>query len=131
VALYEHSVFAGGHLDYRLFRPLWNSRTRKFYISVPATSTNTNGAVDEIDPKSMMVTRVFAIYTPCGPAGLALLPKQRLMKSCSVVLGVKTGGTLATIQNMRVATRFGSTPATTESISAASRWQWWMRIITR
>ena len=100
---YPQAVFpdvAGGPaVNHGMEQPLWNSRTRKFYISVPATSTNTNGEVDEIDPKSMMVTRVFAIHTPCGPAGLALLPKQRLMTSCGVVLGVKTGGTLATIQN--------------------------------
>jgi hypothetical protein len=79
---------------------VWNQRTKKFYISVPATVTNPNGEVDEIDPLAMKVTRAFPILTPCGPAGLALLPGQRLITSCGVVLNVKTGGTLATIKGI-------------------------------
>jgi hypothetical protein len=101
---YPQAVFpdtpGGPAVNHGMEQPVWNQQTKKFYISVPATSTNVNGEVDEIDPKSMMVTRVFPINTPCGPAGLALLPKQRLMTSCGVVLNVKTGGTLATIQNV-------------------------------
>ncbi len=43
------------------------------------------------------MTRVFPIATPCGPARLALLPHQRLITSCGVVIDVRTGGTVATI----------------------------------
>lgn len=97
---YPQAVFpdtpGGPAVNHGMEQSVWNQQTKKFYISVPATSTNINGEVDEIDPKSMMVTRVFPINTPCGPAGLVLLPKKRLMTSCGVVLDVKTGGTLAT-----------------------------------
>lgn len=91
---------SGAPVNHGMEQSLWNQRTKKFYISVPATVANPNGEVDEINPKTMAVTRVFPINTPCGPAGLVLLPKQRLMTSCGVVLDVKTTGTLATIQNV-------------------------------
>lgn len=98
---YPQAVFpdtpGGPAVNHGLEQPVWDQRTRKFYLSVPATVTNQNGEVDEIDPLAMKVTRVFPILTPCGPAGLALLPGQRLITSCGVVLSEKTGGTLATI----------------------------------
>lgn len=83
-----------------LEQPVWNQQTHKFYMSVPATTANPNGEVDELDPKTFMITRVFPITTACGPAGLALLPFQRLITSCGVVLDVRTGGTLATINGV-------------------------------
>jgi len=96
---YPQAVFpdvSGGlAVNHGMEQAVWNQQTKKFYISVPATSTNINGEVN-IDLKSMEVTRVFPINTPCGAAGLALLPKKRLMTSCGVVLDVKTGGILAT-----------------------------------
>lgn len=102
--LYPQAVFpdtpGGPAVNHGLEQTVWDQHTQKFYISVPATVTNPNGEVDEIDPLAMKVTRVFPILTPCGPAGLALLTGQRLMTSCGVVLSVKTGGTLATISGL-------------------------------
>jgi hypothetical protein len=80
-----------------LEQPVWDGARHLFYLSVPATTANPNGEVDEIDPKTRTVTRMFPITTPCGPAGLVLLPHQRLMTSCGVVLDANTGGTVATI----------------------------------
>ena len=101
---YPQAVFpdvAGGQpVNHGMEQPVWDQETSKFYISVPATVTNPNGEVDEIDPRKMKVTRVFPIHTPCGPAGLALIPGQRLMTSCGVVLDVKTGGTVKTISGV-------------------------------
>jgi len=91
-----------GHISYPqatagLEQPVWDQQRHRFYMSVPATVANPNGEVDEINPKTESVTNVFPITTPCGPAGLALLPGQRLMTSCGVVLDARTGATLATI----------------------------------
>src|SRR5262249_46828667 len=55
------------------------------------------GEVDEIDPNATpasgdtrgKITRIFP--TTCGPAGLVLIPGQRLMTSCGDVLEVATG----------------------------------------
>ena len=77
-----------------LEQPVWDDRTRKFYITVPSTAAHADGEVDEIDPKTMTITRIFPTshFTPtCGPAGLALLPGQRLMTSCGDVINIKTG----------------------------------------
>jgi hypothetical protein len=80
-------------------QPVWDPQRHRFYICIPATAANPNGEVDEIDPIAMKVTRVFGIADPAfaGPAGLALLPGQRLITSTGVVFSAKTGATLATI----------------------------------
>jgi DNA-binding beta-propeller fold protein YncE len=80
-------------------QPVWDSQRHRFYISIPATVANPNGEVDEINPKTESVTRVFAVTDMnfAGPAGLALLPGQRLITSTGVVFDAKTGATLATI----------------------------------
>jgi hypothetical protein len=70
-------------------QPVWDKKTRKFYLAIPATVAHSNGEVDEIDPTAMQITRIFP--TTCGPAGLALIPGQRLMTSCGDVLDVATG----------------------------------------
>ena len=82
-----------------LEQPVWDPQRHRFYMSVPATVANPNGEVDEINPLSETVTREFAITDPnfAGPAGLALLPGQRLMTSTGVVFDARSGATLATI----------------------------------
>ncbi len=93
-------MVGGPQVNHGMEQSVWDQQSHKFYISVPATVTNPTGEVDEIDPHTMMLTRVFPISTTCGPAGLALLPHQRLITSCGVVLDAKTGGTLATINGV-------------------------------
>jgi hypothetical protein len=82
-------------------QPVWDAQRHRFYICIPATAANPNGEVDEIDPIAMKVTRVFAIPNAdvafMGPAGLALLPGQRLITSTGVVFSAKTGAILAEI----------------------------------
>jgi hypothetical protein len=81
-------------------QPVWDRRTKKFYIAIPATVANPKGEVDEIDPLARMgngkVTRVFP--TNCsGPAGLALVPGQRLVTSCGDIISVASGLVLKTV----------------------------------
>lgn len=80
-------------------QPVWDPQRHRFYISIPSTTTYANGEVDEIDPIAMTVTQVFPIEHAAfaGPAGLALLPGQRLITSTGVVFDAKTGATLAEI----------------------------------
>jgi hypothetical protein len=82
-------------------QPVWDGARHRFYICIPATAANPNGEVDEIDPIAMKVTRVFPIPNAdvafAGPAGLALLPGQRLITSTGVVFSAKTGAILAEI----------------------------------
>jgi hypothetical protein len=89
-----------GHLSYPqatngLEQPVWDPQTKTFYLAVPATTTNPLGEIDEINPKTMLVTRVFP--TTCNPAGLVLIPRQRLMTSCGDVVAVKTGAKVAKV----------------------------------
>jgi len=76
-------------------QPVWDGVTQRFYIAIPKTVANPKGEVDEINPTTMKVTRVFP--TTCGPAGLVLIPGQRLMTSCGDVLAVETGAILTTV----------------------------------
>jgi hypothetical protein len=80
-------------------QPVWDGARHRFYICIPSTAANPNGEVDEIDPRAETITRVFAITDPAfaGPAGLALLPGQRLITSTGVVFSARTGATIATI----------------------------------
>jgi hypothetical protein len=84
------------HTTNGIEQPVWDGKTKRFYISIPATVAHPKGEVDEIDPIAMKVTRVFP--TVCkGPAGLALVPGQRLVTSCGDVLSVMTGAVLKTV----------------------------------
>ena len=67
-------------------QPLWDGGENKFYIAIPSTKDNPNGEVDELDPSSMSVTK--RITTTCGPAGLVLIPGQRLMTSCGDIIDI-------------------------------------------
>ncbi len=100
----------GGHIFYDgsdashplatdgLEQPVWDPQRHRFYLAVPATAKNPNGEVDEIDPVAEKVTREFP--TSCNPAGLVLLPGQRLMTSCGDVLSAKTGDILKSISGV-------------------------------
>jgi hypothetical protein len=62
---YPQAVFGTPPTNHGLEQPVWNSKTRKFYLSVPGTMTNPQGEVDEIDPHLMAVTHVFPAV--CNP----------------------------------------------------------------
>jgi hypothetical protein len=74
---------------------VWDPTAGKFYMSIPSTKNNAKGEVDELDPGSMTVTRSFP--TTCGPAGLVLVPAQRLITSCGDVIDVLTGKVVTTV----------------------------------
>jgi len=81
-------------------QPVWDGKTKKFYLAIPSTVANPNGEVDEIDPVTPdpmhpTITRIFK--TSCGPAGLVLIPGQRLMTSCGDVLDIHTGTVVHTV----------------------------------
>ncbi len=82
---------AGGGLE----QPVWNPLTRRFYISVPATSS-TVGSVDVFNPLTYQLENSFPTAT-CSPAGLVLTANQHLMTSCGIVLDARTGAILATV----------------------------------
>lgn len=92
-----------GHLAYPqatggLEQPVWDRQTKRFYLAVPSTTTNPHGEIDRINPKTMTVTGVFP--TTCNPAGLALLPHQRLMTSCGDVINARTGAPVAHVNGV-------------------------------
>ncbi|MEP6717368.1 MAG: hypothetical protein ABJC09_17490, partial [Terriglobia bacterium] len=77
-------------------QPVWDGPAGKFYIAIPATSTNANGQIDEIDPVTRTVTRSFP--TACkGPSGLALIPNQRLIAACGDVIDIASGKVVTTV----------------------------------
>ena len=82
-------------------QPVWDGARHRFYICIPSTTANPNGEVDEINPRTETITRVFAIPNTdvafAGPAGLALLPGQRLITSTGVVFSAVTGKIVAEI----------------------------------
>lgn len=80
-------------------QPVWDGQAGKFYLAIPATKTNPNGEIDEIDPVSMSVTR--SMPTVCkGPSGLVLVPNQRLVTACGDVLDIATGKVVTTVQGV-------------------------------
>jgi hypothetical protein len=79
-------------------QPVWDPIAQKFYLSIPSTVANPNGEVDELSATTFKITRVFP--TTCsGPAGLALLPGERLITSCGTVLDARSGRVLANVTN--------------------------------
>ena len=81
-------------------QPVWDGKTKRFYISIPSTTAHPDGEVDEIDPVTMKITGIFPTshFTPaCHPAGLALIPGQHLITSCGDVVDIKTGLVVHTV----------------------------------
>jgi hypothetical protein len=80
-------------------QPVWDGPAGKFYIAIPATAANPNGEIDELDPFRLSVTR--SIPTSCkGPAGLALIPNQRLITSCGDVIDIASGKVVTTVSGV-------------------------------
>jgi hypothetical protein len=92
---YPQAIFGTPATNHGIEQPVWDSRTKHFYISIPGTARNAKGEVDEIDPTTRSVTRVFP--TTCAPAGLALIPGQHLITSCGDVLDVAKGTVIHTV----------------------------------
>jgi hypothetical protein len=67
-------------------QPVWDGLTGKFYLTIPGTSSRPKGEIDEIDPATRKITR--SVATTCSPAGLALIPGQRLITSCGDVVNI-------------------------------------------
>jgi hypothetical protein len=84
--------------NHGLEQPVWDSKTGMFYLAVPGTSDNPAGEVDEIDPAGMFINRIFP--TTCGPAGLVLVPRQRLVTSCGDVIRIGAGDVMTTVANV-------------------------------
>ena len=84
-----------------LEQPVWDPETQLFYMSVPEATTAPGGAVAVIDPRTHMRVGLFPVQS-CGPAGLALGPKQQLLIGCGdptaeQVMDARTGSIVATI----------------------------------
>jgi DNA-binding beta-propeller fold protein YncE len=92
-----------------LEQPVWDRVGRKFYLSIPELDHDkAKGAIAEIDPKSMKVTKMIPV-SQCMPAGLAFGPGQQLLVGCSqdaveagfppksIIINVKTGATVRTV----------------------------------
>lgn len=79
-------------------QPVWDKLTGKFYLTIPGTSARKNGEIDEIDPTTRMITRSFA--TTCSPAGLALIPGQRLITSCGDVVNISDFTLVTTVSGI-------------------------------
>jgi DNA-binding beta-propeller fold protein YncE len=107
-----------GKLDFPgvdgLEQPVWNPKTRKFYLAIPGTPANPHGEVDEIAPPDDgmpgKVTRVFpatcdrdpTLPFPLQPQGLVLVPHQRLVSSCGDIMSVASGKVLKTVRGLGI-----------------------------
>ena len=76
-------------------QPVWDGLTGKFYLTIPGTKTRPNGEIDEINSTTRAITRSFA--TTCSPAGLALIPGQRLIASCGDVVDISSFTLVTTV----------------------------------
>lgn len=71
-------------------QPVYDHASNRFYLAVPCTSSNPNGAIYVINPQTMKVDKVYDTVgtvsgnaVPCFPHGLALGPRQNLLLGCS------------------------------------------------
>jgi hypothetical protein len=95
---YPQVVFGDTPANHGIEQPVWNPKTGMFYLALPGTSDNPSGEVDEIDPAGQFVNRIFP--TTCGPAGLVLVPRQRLVTSCGDVIRVAAGDVLTNVADV-------------------------------
>ncbi len=87
---------------------VWNPQNNKFYLNLPATTSNPGGEVDVINPISMKVIHEFGVIG-CMPAGLALGADSDLLLGCSgsairagfpassIIMDARNGKIVATI----------------------------------
>jgi hypothetical protein len=94
-----------------LEQPVWDPTAKRFYV--PIDINGGNSEIDEIDPTKIVgtctsttcasgaITQVFVGITPSGScpsiSGMALVPYERLVTSCGVILQMPAGTTLTTI----------------------------------
>jgi hypothetical protein len=63
--------------------PVWDKIGKHFYLSLPELDKDhAKGAIAEIDPKTMAVSRLIPV-SECQGAGLAFGPDQQLLVGCS------------------------------------------------
>jgi DNA-binding beta-propeller fold protein YncE len=86
-----------------LEQPVFDNSTQLFYQAVPATTDNTGGEIDEIDPVAMEIKRRFAVQD-CIPHGLTLGHNHQLLLGCSDIVGVNTGHPGSLIMDDRTGT---------------------------
>jgi len=84
-----------------LEQPVWDSKTRRFYLSVPEANGPGTGEIAVINPKTMTITDHFPVGD-CEPAGLVLGPHQHLLVGCQdpakvLIVNARTGAIVATI----------------------------------
>ena len=65
-------------------QPVWDPDSNRFFLSIPQIGTIQNGGVKRINPFSATVEATYPVQF-CGPAGLALGPKQDLFIGCNTV----------------------------------------------
>lgn len=85
-------------------QPSWSRDTGLFYQAVPASTTNTGGEIDAVDPKTMQVVNVFPL-SDCKPAGTAVGPNKQLLAGCSSpghtqIIDLTNGDIVATISQV-------------------------------
>jgi len=95
---YPNVVFGATPSNHGIEQPVWDAKTQMFYLALPGTAENPAGEVDEIDPAGQLIRRVFP--TTCSPAGLAVVPRQRLVTSCGDVIDIASGNVLTTVANV-------------------------------
>ena len=99
-------------------QPVYDSKSNRFYLAVPCTSTHVNGAIYVINPKTFAVEKIYdtvgtgvAAGVPCFPHGLALGPRQNLLLGCSgdgatgtqmisIIMKATTGAVLQTFNQL-------------------------------
>jgi hypothetical protein len=84
-------TYPATQIGFGLEQPVWNPRTKRFYLSVPAAMNN-QGSIDVINPITMTVEK--SLPTQCSPSGLVLTGNQHLITACGQVLDAITGNSL-------------------------------------
>jgi hypothetical protein len=84
-----------------LEQPVWDQKTKRFYISVPELNGNSSqSGVAVYNPKTGIVEQIFNVGS-CSPSGIALGPMQHLLLGCAqpptLVINAINGAVVASI----------------------------------